>query len=205
MWKRFAMYFLLCAVVLPASAQLIISADTTICDPEPVVLEVLSSPSYGTTSYTFEEIDYAPETYAGTSISLSDDSYGGPYSIGFTFCFLGNEYTQFYIGSNGWLSFGGPGALSTTYTSASIPSTAAGVPKNCIMGPWQDWHPGLCGGCIKYQTIGTAPNRKLVLSFDNVPMFSCTTTYGKFQIVLYETTNIVENHITNKDFCGWAG
>jgi gliding motility-associated-like protein len=205
MWKHFAMYFLLCAVVLPASAQLIISADTTICDPEPVVLEVLSSPSYGTTSYTFEEIDYAPETYAGTSISLSDDSYGGPYSIGFTFCFLGNEYTQFYIGSNGWLSFGGPGALSTTYTSASIPSTAAGVPKNCIMGPWQDWHPGLCGGCIKYQTIGTAPNRKLVLSFDNVPMFSCTTTYGKFQIVLYETTNIVENHITNKDFCGWAG
>ncbi len=185
--------------------QLVISEDTTICDPVPVTLEVISSPSYGTTSYTFLEVDYAPEEFEGTDVELSDDSYGGPYPIGFTFCFLGEEYTQFYIGSNGWLSFGGPGALATTYTSASIPSTAAAVPKNCIMGPWQDWHPGLCDDCIKYQTIGTAPNRKLVMSFVDVPFFSCTGTTGKFQIVLHETTNIIENHIDNKDYCGWAG
>jgi hypothetical protein len=57
-----------------------------------------------------------------------------------------------------------------------------------------------------YQTIGTAPNRKFVASFDNVPMFSCTGLEGKFQIVLNETTNIIENHITNKPNCmGWAG
>ena len=55
----------------------------------PVTLEVISAPSYGTTSYTFVEADYAPEAYAGTTISLSDDSYGGPYSIGFTFLFSG--------------------------------------------------------------------------------------------------------------------
>ncbi|HQU39555.1 MAG TPA: gliding motility-associated C-terminal domain-containing protein [Chitinophagales bacterium] len=195
---------LLCGV-FSAKAQLVISSDTTLCETAPVTLEVISAPSYGTTSYTFVEADYAPEAYAGTTISLSDDSYGGPYSIGFTFCFLGNEYTQFYVGSNGWLSFGGAGALTTTFTSAPIPSVAGTVPKNCIMGPWADWHPGLCAGCIKYQTIGTAPNRKLVLSFDNVPMYSCTTTYGKFQIVLHETTNIIENHITNKDYCAWAG
>ena len=99
---------LLCGV-FSAKAQLVISSDTTLCETAPVTLEVISAPSYGTTSYTFVEgADYAPEAYAGTTISLSDDSYGGPYSIGFTFCFLGNEYTQFYTGSNGWLSFGAP-------------------------------------------------------------------------------------------------
>jgi hypothetical protein len=189
----------------PIFGQLVITSDTTICEPGPVTLEILEAPSYGTESYTFQEVAYAAESYSGTSVELSDDSYGGPYSIGFSFCFLGNEYTQFYIGSNGWLSFGGAGALSTTYTSATIPSTGAGVPKNCIMGPWQDWHPGLCDNCIKYQTIGTAPNRKLVLSYDNVPMYSCTGTYGKFQIVLHETSNMIENHITDKNYCAWAG
>lgn len=194
-----------------AHGQLVVTPDTAICLGGTATLEVISAPSYGTSSYTFESIPYAPEVYAGTSATpaLTDDSYSSATPIGFTFCFLGNEYTQAYIGSNGWLSFGGPGALTTTYTSATIPSAAAAVPKNCIMGPWQDWHPGLCapvGSCVKYQTIGTAPNRKFVVSWDNVPMFSCTWLLGKFQIVLNETSNVIDNHLTNKPNCpGWAG
>jgi hypothetical protein len=39
------------------------------------------------------------------------------------------------------------------------------VPKNCIMGPWQDWHPGV-GGQIRYQTTGVAPCRKLTSILD---------------------------------------
>ena len=153
MLRKILLALKLVIIVFFTQAQLVITSDTTICEVAPITLEVFSSPSYGTTSYTFEEIDYAPESYTGTDVELTDDSYGGPYDIGFTFCFLGNEYTQFYIGSNGWLSFGGAGALATTYTSAEIPSTAGSVPKNCIMGPWQDWHPGLCDDCIKYETI----------------------------------------------------
>lgn len=198
-----------------SSGQIIASPDTSICVGGTATLAVFSAPSYGTSSYTFEVFPYAPETYAGTSPvqagggGLTDDSYSTAVSIGFSFCFLDNTYTQCYIGSNGWVSFGGPGALSTTYTSAPIPSAAFGVPKNCIMGPWQDWHPGLCspvGSCVKYQMIGTAPNRKFIVSWDNVPMFSCTLTYGSFQIVLNETSNIIENHLTNKPNCmAWAG
>ncbi|MFN3940846.1 MAG: hypothetical protein ACK4IY_09680, partial [Chitinophagales bacterium] len=204
--KRILTFIYFITYTILSSGQLVISGDTVICEPTDVTLSVISAPSYGTSAYTFDTIPYSPEAYAGTSVTLSDDSYGGPYSIGFTFCFMGNSYTQFYIGSNGWVSFGGAGALTTTYTSATIPSTAASVPKNCIMGPWQDWHPGIAGGpYIKYQTIGTAPYRKLVVSFDNIPMYSCTTTYGKFQIVLYETTNIIDNHITDKNYCAWAG
>ena len=156
----------------------------------------------GTESYTFETFAYTPEVYAGTDVYLSDDAVTGVLPIGFTFCFLGQNYTQFYIGSNGWISFSA--GQTTSYTSASIPNTSAAVPKNAIMGPWQDWHPGI-GGQIKYQTIGTAPNRKLVVSWIAVPMFSCTTTLGTFQIVINETTSIIENHLTDKPNClSWA-
>jgi hypothetical protein len=73
------------------------------------------------------------------------------------------------------------------------------------MGPWQDWNPGI-GGQIRYQTQGTAPCRRLVVSWTNVPFFSCTTTIGTFQIVIYESSNIIETHITNKPSClQWAG
>lgn len=156
----------------------------------------------GTESYTFDTIPYSPETYTGTNVYLSDDAVSNPLPIGFTFCFLGANYTQFYIGSNGWISFSG--GQPTTYTSASIPNAGFQVPKNCIMGPWQDWHPGI-GGQILYKTIGTAPNRKLVVSWYNVPMFQCVSNLGTFQIVLNESSSIIENHITNKPNClSWS-
>ena len=217
--RRLLVFFIALTLFGKAQSQIVASPDTTICVGGTATLLIYSSPAYGTSSYTFETFPYSPEVYGGTKVpksgggaagpGLEDDTYSKPLDMGFSFCFLGEEYTQCYVGSNGWLSFGGPGALVTTYTSEAIPSTDPDVPKNCIMGPWQDWHPGLCspvGSCIMYQTIGTAPNRKFVVSFDNVPMFSCTGLEGKFQIVLNETSNIIENHITNKPNCmGWAG
>ena len=156
-----------------------------------------------TTNYGVTNIPYVAQTNTGTSISMTDDSQQGPFNIGFNFCFFGTTYTQFYIGSNGWVSF--TGGQPTTFTSQTIPTGNALVPKNCIMGPWQDWHPGL-GGQIKYQMSGVAPCRKLTVSWIGVPMFSCTSNQGTFHIVIYESTNIIENHIQNKPSCvGWQG
>lgn len=156
-----------------------------------------------TTNYTVSNIPFQPVAPGGTQINLSDDSQAGPFPIGFNFCFFGQTYTQFWIGSNGWVSFSA--GQPTTFTSQTIPSGSALVPKNCIMGPWQDWHPGV-GGQIRYQTIGVAPCRRLVVTWSNMPMFSCTNLQGNFQIIIYEATNIIENHITNKPNCPqWAG
>jgi gliding motility-associated-like protein len=156
-----------------------------------------------TTSYGITNIPFAPAPVAGNTVSLSDDSQAGPFNIGFSFCFFGNTYTQFWIGSNGWVAFSA--GQPNTFTSSPIPSGAGNVPKNCVMGPWQDWHPGI-GGQIRYQTIGQAPCRRLVVTWNNVPMYSCTNQQGTFQIILYESTNVIENHITNKpQNCNWAG
>ena len=156
-----------------------------------------------TTNYGVSQIPYVAQVNNGNLVNLTDDSQAGPFNIGFTFCYFGQTYTQFYIGSNGWISFSA--AQSTTFTSNPIPNAAATTPKNCIMGPWQDWNPGI-GGQIRYQTTGVAPCRKLVVSWVNVPMFSCTNLSGNFHIVIYESTNVIENHIQNKPAClQWAG
>jgi gliding motility-associated-like protein len=152
-----------------------------------------------TTTYQNSQINFVNQTNTGTSIQMTDDSQQGPFQIGFTFCFYGNSYTQFYIGSNGWISFS-PNQ-PTTYTSANVPSNA--TPVNSVMGVWQDWNPAL-GGQIRYQVQGTAPCRKLVVSWINVPMYSCTSITGTFHIVLYESTNVIEVHTQNKQFCAWA-
>jgi len=151
-----------------------------------------------TTNYSVASIPYVNQTNTGNQLFMTDDSQQGPFNIGFTFCFFGQTYTQFWVGSNGWISFS-PGQ-PTTFTTQTIPTGNINVPKNCIMGPWQDWHPGI-GGQIRYQTTGVAPCRKLTVSWTNMPMFSCTNNLGTFHIVIYESTNYIENYIQNKPAC----
>lgn len=194
-------------------AQINAGSDQTICQGQTVTLNAVATGGYGTDSYTFEVYSYQPETYSGgTPVTFGgnqDDQVSGPFPVGFQFCFFNQNYTQFYIGSNGWIGFTNNTSW-TTYTSQAIPSTSSSVPKNCIMAPWQDWHPGVASSngppYVFYKTIGTAPNRKLVVYWYQCPMYSCTTTYGTFQIVLNEQSSIIENHLTNKPNCTtWAG
>ena len=156
-----------------------------------------------TTDYSVSPIPYVAQTNTGNQIFMTDDSQQGPFNIGFNFCFFGTTYTQFYIGSNGWISF--TGGQPTTFTSQQIPTGNPLVPKNCIMGPWQDWHPGI-GGQVRYQMSGVAPCRKLTVSWIGVPMFQCTGNQGTFHIVIYESTNNIENYIQDKPSClSWQG
>lgn len=173
-----------------------LTADLSQCTPG-------SNPNQ-TTSYAVANIPYAAQINSGALVALGDDSQSGVFNIGFNFCFYGQTYTQFRIGSNGWISLGA-GAQPVTFASLAIPTANAAVPKNCIMGPWQDWHPGI-GGQVRYQTSGTAPCRKLTVSWIGVPMYSCTNLQGTFHIVIYESSNYIESYIANKPSCPqWAG
>jgi len=191
-------------------------SDTTICIGGTASMHaVVTGTSFGTDSYTFEIIPYQPEAYSGgTAIdpflqqcsggSAHDDCYGGPFPIGFTFCFFNHTYTQFYVGTNGWIGFTNPAGQGwTTFSSDIIPNQAPNVPKNCIFCPWEDWQPGVGASPnnMFFYLTGTAPNRKLVVYWLDCPMYGCTSLLGSFQIVINETTSIVDNHITNKSVC----
>ena len=176
--------------------------DVIICPPDCADLTATFEGGGNSTDYTVASVPYSTESFGGTTVSLWDDAVSGALPIGFDFCFYGNTYSNFYVCSNGWVGFsGGP----TTFNPQAIPSGAAAVPKNCIMGPWQDLNPSL-GGTVRYQTIGTEPFRKLVVTWDAIPYFSCTGLTGTQQIVLCETTNEIENSIVSKHEClGWVG
>lgn len=202
--KKCTLLLLLAGILSTGYSQSITAyPDTTICSADSVMLYAVVDGSYGTESYTYAEIPYAPEPIGGTVHNMVDDTHTGPFSIGFDFCFFGQVYTQFYIASNGWISFLTPtGGMDVNWTpDGPIPFGAGVTPKPAIFGPWTDWHSGLCTNCIFHEVVGVAPNRKLIVTYEDVPLFSCTAFEGTFQFVLHETTNVIENHLTHVDVC----
>lgn len=133
----------------------------------------------------------APITVSG----LSDDNVVGSFPIGFTFNFFGNDYSNFYIGSNGFLTFNS-GMPSGCCSGQLLPS--ATNPNNLIAYSWEDLDPGNGGApainLVRYETQGTAPNRVLIVDFYRIDHFSSGDNVTA-QVHLYETTNCIEVHI----------
>jgi len=176
--------------------QVNVGIDQTICVGDIAQVTATTSVQASTDSYQIISIPFSPEATSGTPISLSDDDVQGPFPIGFTFQFYGNNYTDFYVGSNGWIGFSS--GQPTSYFATTIPDlTSTSIPRNCMMLSWEDFNP-TSGGQVLYQTIGIAPNRLFVLTFDNIQHYASTTTMTS-QAVLHEGNNVIDNHITNKD------
>lgn len=173
----------------------------------------------GLSSYVASNIAYSFDTFVGTVLPTTDDVlFTTIINFGFPVCFAGSQYWGGYVASNSAFVFDAvpcfPNILTTTYaaggvgTGYTIPNPApvnnTSIPRNAILAPWHDIHPGL-GGTIRYTTLGVAPNRRFVASWESIPMFSCGTSspaiYYTGQVKLFETTNDIEIHIGNKGVC----
>ncbi|MBK9461843.1 MAG: hypothetical protein IPN94_21040 [Sphingobacteriales bacterium] len=93
-----------------------------------------------------------------------------------------------------------------------LPSaTMSGFPfTNVICSPFHDIDPevGFNANRIRYHVEGTAPCRRMVITWKDVPMFSgaCNSQLATQQIILNEASNIIETHIQNKPLCAsWNG
>ncbi len=151
------------------------------------------------TSYTVDQTGtFAPlaSPITGTQVNLGDDAVSGALPIGFNFDFYDNTYSNFYISSNGFMTFSPAG--SGCCSGQNLPNAAA--PNDLIAFAWEDLDPGNGGqpaiNLIQYTTIGTAPNRVLVMEFYNVDHFPSGNNVST-QVHLYETSNMIEIHTTN--------
>lgn len=180
---------------LPALAQTVDVGppDTSVCNGTPVTLTAILNGGTGGNPL--------PATY-----SLTDDVHTGVVDMGFNFEYYGNVYNQCVISSNSYITFD-----LTTANGGSQWSINAAAPSNTfatnnkIMFPWQDTNPGV-SGTVSSVTCGIAPNRRFVVTYDAVAMFSCTTLEFTNQLVLYETSNRIEMHIASKPLCAaWNG
>ncbi len=131
----------------------------------------------------------------GTEITLQDDEVSSALPIGFEFAFYGVLYNDFYISSNGFITFSG-NSDDGCCEGQTLPDVTE--PNNLIAFDWDDYDPTE-GGTIRYQTIGTAPNRILIMDFDTVLHidFIDNTEATTTQVKLFEGTNRIEIHSTN--------
>ena len=138
--------------------------------------------------------NYSPLSTAGTSVNVGDDSNVGPFNIGFNFEFYGQTFSQFRICTNGFITFGN---TAGTYSPTSFPSSAN--PNGVVAAYWTDLYPS-SGYYIRYQTVGTAPNRQLIVSA-HLTYYSNRNAWVDYQIVLFEGTNKIWTTITSQ---GWT-
>jgi hypothetical protein len=162
--------------------------------------------------YSVSSIPYAPLAYSTGTIlptGLLDDMYSAVMPIGFTFNFFGTDYNNLVIGSNGIVSFdtAKAGSFCAWSLTDTIPTAVATDMRNAIMCPYHDINPASSSSNhIAYFSFGTAPYRRFVINFYNVPMFSCTSLTNTGQVILYETSNNIDINIENKPVCsGWNG
>jgi len=139
--------------------------------------QVSDSREPGGPSFHFEDI-----SQSGTFVNLSDDSVSQAIPIGFPFNFYGINYTNVYISSNGFLTFQG-GQSSGCCSGQPIPSTSS--PNAIIAGFWTDLYPP-GNGSVRYQMLGTAPYRRLIVQFTDIPFCCNSTAATTHQYKLFE-------------------
>ncbi|MBL4754620.1 MAG: SprB repeat-containing protein, partial [Flavobacteriales bacterium] len=148
-------------------------------------------------AYVVAQVPYAPVGGSGTSITLGDDALSAALPLGFSFNFFCNNYSNFYISSNGYIGFatGSNGCC----TGQVLPNGT--LPNNLIAFAWEDLSPQT--GTIDYFTTGTSPNQICVINFMNVPHFGSNNMVST-QILLYEGSNQIDIHTQEMSSDGGA-
>ncbi|MDP9204120.1 MAG: HYR domain-containing protein, partial [Gemmatimonadota bacterium] len=146
-------------------------------------------------AYTLAATSFAPESDPVNAVPLprdGDDGYVADMPIGFDFNFYGNTYNKLNLYLNGFVTFGTPVA-KPFWSTDGIP--VATTPNNMISVAWTDWYPGKVPGSLRYETRGTAPNRRFLIQFRGVPEVQGT---GKLTalLVLSEGTNDIAIYTT---------
>lgn len=134
----------------------------------------------------------------GTSVALTDDDTDGPFPIGFNFGFYGSSFADFWISSNGWISFVSP---SSSDLSNDCPMPTNGTPNDLVALMWDDLDPGDTGDLVYYQgfTAGSCPyggyaGACTVVQYDDFchyPGGATCDTAGTFEAILFDNGEIV--------------
>ncbi|MEW6772531.1 MAG: T9SS type A sorting domain-containing protein [Bacteroidota bacterium] len=197
------------------------------CNPYDLYISAVNTSGVCNMNYTSSSVTYNFETFMGTSLPMTDDIlFSTIVMFGFSTCWDGGTYWGGYPASNSSFVFDAvcniPNIQSSTIAAPNVstgwsitgaaPIFGTSIPRNAILGPWHDIYPNstatVSTSKIQYATFGTAPNRRTVISWEDIPYFSCNgsvTPYFSGQIKIFENGNI-EIHIKNKHLCtSWNG
>ena len=134
--------------------------------------------------------DFNDLTAAATTLYSqgADDEETTGVPIGFDFYYDHQMYNTVTVGVNGAISF----TETQIYAGNNLASTSAGY-INMVAPFWEDLKIVSATGYVKYETIGTAPNRKFYVLWKNVTRYgSAVTGDCSFELYLEETTNTIK-------------
>ncbi len=140
------------------------------------------------------------ERFVDPAVPLGGTSSTGVgLPIGFNFVFNGVTYDRFAINANGWISLGSSSlspAVDLTSTSVYTPlsTVTAALPNTKVarIAAFARDLQAQAGAEIRYQVLGTAPNRTLVVQWKNYIKYLAVGDSMNFQIRLVETANSVQ-------------
>ena len=190
-------------------SQLTVNANATngnVCLGNSSTLSAVATPI----GYTVTAITTGPSATPGSNVLAENGALGSfPLSSGnlddgrwdnislpFSFRFFGNVFNSVNISTNGWV---GLGSTSSTTTGLNMPIPSGGAPNNVIHAITSDLTFG--GGptniaVLEYFQEGFPPNRKFIINYGDVKFLS-TPGLANVQVILYETSNVIEIHTTN--------
>jgi len=117
----------------------------------------------GSFTWQFAGFDWVP-TNGMTPLVLSADGVSLAQALPFGFSYFGETQNQVYVGANGLLGFTNV-ALGISANS-DLPSAA--LPNAVLCPLWDDLNPEL-GGSIWFGQLGAAPNRRVIITWADVP------------------------------------
>lgn len=137
-------------------------------------------------------------SFTGTNFDAgpgNDEGYANNIPIGFTFRYLGSNYTTIGMCSNGFAYLGTPSfsASSTFYTNSLTSGVTGATAARPYLAPlWTDLATSAVAN-MKYVTTGVAPTRVFTMEWLNMNWdYSAANPGVSFQLKLYETSNIIE-------------
>ncbi len=158
----------------------------------------LQAASYSATATTYDWIATTGHTVLNTWDGalgcpglVGDDTLSLPVNIGFTFRFGTTTYTQLRINANGRVQFANTRCNYGTQTVGpprtyvdNLPSSALNNVIALYVVDLDDSTAG--GGTITYATVGTAPDRRFVVTWNAVPQWNAVGSSYSLQLHLRE-------------------
>lgn len=155
--------------------------------PGPLAITATAYAFSNTSAIALEDMSSGTTQLVGPG---TDDNNSSLVNIGFDYWYDGVRFTQYGVNGNGFARLG---AAPTSASFTNSIATTTNAPK--IMPFWDDICVGT-NGSVRAKTIGSAPNRKLIVEFQNMQITrgaGCAGTGGgTFQMWLFETTGVVE-------------
>lgn len=192
-----------------------------------------SSSDYNVVSIPFNpSLPFTSASSTEVTSVYTDDKFSTTYTLPFPFCFYDTTFTQFVVGSNGVVTFdlinsncsnawlletsngsGVPVPIPYLGTQTCSNATGPKYPAYSIMSPYHDINPSVTSTSpnrkIEWRVEGTAPCRKLIVTFYAIPLFGQTSKLNTSQIIMHESTGLIDVFIKEKtldtDASVWNG